>query len=162
ILGDRLDFRSDLFSLGIVLYQMVAGRKPFIEDPNKSVMNKIRLEAAPPLRQLNADVPGELERIIERCLQKRKQDRWRSTQDLVLALERFIARRCEINYHARLVTYLREQGVLSEAEADAVLRPARAGGTAHSGGGPRLLGAEVRRTAILQGALTTCMFLLLA
>ncbi|MCS6912033.1 MAG: serine/threonine-protein kinase [Myxococcales bacterium] len=162
ILGDRLDFRSDLFSLGIVLYQMVAGRKPFIEDAHKSVMHKIRLEAPPPIRELNPEVPRELERIIQRCLEKRKQDRWRSTQDLVLALERFIARRCEMNYHARLVHFLHEQGVLTAAEADAVLRPAREGGPAYAGARHRLFSPEVRRTAALQGALTACSFLLLA
>ncbi len=72
ILGDRLDFRSDLFSLGIVLYQMVAGRKPFIEDAERSVMHKIRLDAPPSVRSLNPDVPRELERILNRTLEKRK------------------------------------------------------------------------------------------
>jgi serine/threonine-protein kinase len=162
ILGDRLDFRSDLFSLGVVLYQMVAGRKPFSEDEKKSVMHKIRLEAPPPVRDLNPDVPRELERIIARCLQKRKQDRWRSTQDLVLSLERFIARRVEMNYHARLVLYLREQQVISEREAEAVLSPAREGGTAHHARPGRRVPAEVRRTAALQCALTSVLFLLLA
>src|SRR5690606_2837378 len=42
ILGDKLDARSDIFSLGIVLYQMVTGRKPFVEDADRSVMNMIR------------------------------------------------------------------------------------------------------------------------
>ena len=44
ILGDKLDFRSDLFSLGIVLYQMVTGQKPFVEDDSFTVMQKIRLD----------------------------------------------------------------------------------------------------------------------
>ena len=52
ILGDKLDYRSDMFSLGIVLYQMVCGRKPFIEDDHKSVMHKIRLEKYPSPRKL--------------------------------------------------------------------------------------------------------------
>lgn len=161
ILGDRLDFRSDLFSLGIVLYQMVAGRKPFIEDAHKSVMHKIRLEAAPPLRSLNPDVPRELERIVERSLQKRKQDRWRSTQDLVLALERFVARRVDINYHARLVLYLRDQQVLSAAEADGMLRPASEGGPLYRDM-RRRLPQELQRTLTIQGALTALLCVLLA
>src|SRR5437870_5573543 len=63
ILGDKLDYRSDMFSLGIVLYQMVCGRKPFIEDEQKSVMHKIRLEKYPPPRRRNPQGPRELERI---------------------------------------------------------------------------------------------------
>jgi serine/threonine-protein kinase len=128
ILGDKLDFRSDMFSLGIVLYQMVCGRKPFIEDEQKSVMHKIRLEKYLPPRRLNPQIPRELERILARCMQKRKEDRFRSTQDLVLALERFISKRVEMNYHARLVLFLRDQKVITGEEADAQLHPAIAGG----------------------------------
>ena len=163
ILGDRLDFRSDLFSLGIVLYQMVAGRKPFIEDAEKSVMHKIRLEAPPALRSLNPDVPRELERIISRCLQKRRQDRYPATQDLVLALERFIARHVAQNHHARLVLYLRDQAVISPAEADAVLSPTggeRAGPPATAE--DRAHRQVLRRVTIIQGALSAVMLVLLA
>ena len=129
ILGDKLDFRSDMFSLGIVLYQMVCGRKPFIEDEHKSVMHKIRLEKYPSPRKLNPEMPRELERIMARCMEKRQRGPLSSsTQDLVLALERFISKRVEMNYHARLVLFLRDQGIISEEEADAQLHPAVAGG----------------------------------
>ena len=124
ILGDKLDFRSDLFSLGIVLYQMVTGRKPFIEDEQKSVMHKIRLEKYPSPRKLNPEIPRELERIMGRCMEKLPRDRWRSTQDLVLALERFLSRRVEMNYHARVVLFLKNQGVISPEEAEVYLNPA--------------------------------------
>src|SRR4029079_1170202 len=117
-----------MFSLGIVLYQMVCGRKPFIEDDHKSVMHKIRLEKYPSPRKLNPEIPRELERIMARCLEKRKEDRFKSTQDLVLALERFISKRVEMNYHARIVLFLRDQGVITQDEADAQLHPAVAGG----------------------------------
>src|SRR5262249_34871949 len=70
IMGDRLDFRSDIFSLGIVLYQMATGKKPFIEDEQKSVMHKIRLEKYVPARRINPQIPRELERIVARCMQK--------------------------------------------------------------------------------------------
>ncbi len=123
ILGDKIDFRSDIFALGTVLYQMLCGRKPFIEDPNKSVMHKIRLERPIPARKLNSAIPGELERIIERCMEKRRDNRFRSTQELVAVLERFVSRTVEVNYHARLVQFLCAQNVVQENELESYLHP---------------------------------------
>src|SRR5262249_11451736 len=122
ILGDKVDFRSDVFSLGIVLYQMTTGRKPFIEDEHKSVMHKIRLERPPRPRSLNPDIPRELERIMLRCMQKAPRDRWRGAQDIVLALERCLARRVDMNYHARLVQFLKSTGMVTPEEAAEYLK----------------------------------------
>jgi serine/threonine-protein kinase len=160
ILGDKLDFRSDLFSLGIVLYQMCTGRKPFVEDEQKSVMHKIRLERHPSARKLNPEIPRELERIIDRCLRKVPRERWRSTQDLVLALERFLSRHVEMNYHARLVLFLKNQGVIGAEEADQYLHPA------NTGGGPAVpmshaaSRALVRRVAEIQGGIAAAVALM--
>src|SRR5690349_25082311 len=117
-----------MYSICIVMYQVICGRKPFIEHEQKSVMQQVRLEQFPEPRQLNPGIPRELERIMARCMEKRKEDRFKSTQDLVLALERFISKRVEMNYHARLVLFLRDQRVITEEEADAQLHPAVAGG----------------------------------
>jgi serine/threonine-protein kinase len=160
ILGDKLDFRSDIFSLGIVLYQMVTGRKPFIEDEHKSVMHKIRLEKYPGPRKLNPDIPRELERILARCMQKAPRDRWRSTQDLVLALERFLARRVDMNYHARLVQFLKNTGIISAEEAEQYLPTAfAAAGAATTRSAARDV---VRRAAIVQGLIAGAMTLTVA
>lgn len=123
ILGDKIDARSDLFSLGVVLYQMLTGGKPFVEDEQRSVMHKIRLERHVRVRKLNPDIPRELERIVDRCLEKQPRDRWRSAQHLVMALERFLAKYVEINYHARLVLFLRNQNVITQLEADEYVSP---------------------------------------
>ncbi len=159
ILGDKLDFRSDIFSVGIVLYQMVCGQKPFIEDEQKSVMHKIRLEKYPSPRKLNPLIPWELERIMARCMRKRREDRYRSTQDLVLALERFISRRCEMNYHARLVMHLRDQGVMTPDEADAYLHPAVAGGYMRTPARAAMGGPSLRRLLAVEAAVLGAMAL---
>jgi serine/threonine-protein kinase len=124
ILGDNLDARSDIFSLGIVLYQMVTGGKPFVEDELKSVMHKIRLDRHQSCRKLNPDIPRELERIIDKCLEKEPRARWRSAQALTMALEKFLGKHVEMNYHARLVLFLRNQDIITKLEADEYLNPA--------------------------------------
>ncbi len=159
ILGDKLDFRSDIFSVGICLYQMVTGKKPFIEDEQKSVMHKIRLEKYPSPRKLNPLIPWELERIMARCMKKRREDRYRSTQDLVLALERFIAKRCDMNYHARLVVHLRELGIISAEEADSHLHPAVAGGYTRPPSRAALSGPGLKRLLAVQGSILAAMAL---
>jgi serine/threonine-protein kinase len=153
ILGDKLDARSDIFSLGIVLYQMCTGRKPFVEDEQKSVMHKIRLEKYDSPRKLNPDIPRELERIMAKCMQKLPRDRYRSAQDLVMALERFLAKHVEMNYHARLVLFLRNQDVITKLEADEYLNPAL-GGPAGAFVTPQAAAARqlVRRSLLFQGA----------
>jgi eukaryotic-like serine/threonine-protein kinase len=128
VLGDKLDARSDIFSLGVVLYQMVTGKKPFIEDEKRSAMHKIRLEKHVGVRKLNPEIPRELERIIDKCLEKQPRDRWRSAQHMVMAFERFLAKHVEINHHARLVLFLRAQNVITELEAEEYLNPQALGG----------------------------------
>ena len=130
VLGDKLDARSDIFSLGVVLYQMVTGKKPFIEDERRSAMHKIRLEKHLSVRKLNPEIPRELERIIDRCLEKQPRDRWRSAQHMVMAFERFLSRHVEMNHHARLVMFLKAQGVITDLEAEEYLNPAALGASA--------------------------------
>ena len=121
ILGDKLDARSDLFSLGIVTYQMVAGRKPFLEDDTRSVMQKIRLDRYIAARRLNPAVPRSFERILARAMEKLPADRFASAQALVHAIEDFLHGRVTTNYAARLVTFLEESGLVSRESAKEIL-----------------------------------------
>jgi len=121
ILGDKLDFRSDLFSVGVVLYQMLTGRKPFVEDESRTVMQKIRLDRYAPFKKLGVDVPRKLERIMARCLQKMPANRYPTTQVLIDDLTEFLAPRVAMNHNARMVLFLHEVGIMTGEQTDEVL-----------------------------------------
>ncbi len=84
--GKKLDARSDLFSFGSVLYEMVTGRLPF-EGVNKiSTLSAILHEEPPPLAEVAPDLPAELHKIISRCLRKDPARRAQHADDIKLAL----------------------------------------------------------------------------
>jgi serine/threonine-protein kinase len=162
VLGDKLDARSDIFSLGVVLYQMVTGKKPFVEDEKRSAMHKIRLEKHESVRKVNPEIPRELASIIDKCLEKQPRDRWRSAQHITLALERFLAKHIEMNHHARLVLFLRAQNVITELEAEEYLNPAALGGTSVLAAGPQNMQARhIVRSGIVAHGVTFGVFLLM-
>ncbi|HNR40286.1 MAG TPA: protein kinase [Acidobacteriota bacterium] len=78
VAGGAAEAQSDLWSLGVVLYELVAGRTPFAGEYAQAVMYGILNEAAQPL----ADAPPELQRVVSRCLEKRPADRFASAQEL--------------------------------------------------------------------------------
>jgi tRNA A-37 threonylcarbamoyl transferase component Bud32 len=122
ILGDKLDFRSDIFSLGIVLYQCLTGQKPFVEDESRTVMQKIRLDRYASPRKVVNTIPRSMERILARCMEKLPASRYPSTQALIDELMEFLSGRVGINHSARLVMFLREVSVISENEAEELLK----------------------------------------
>jgi len=80
--GLDTDFRTDLFSLGVILYELLAGRRPFQEPTAAETMAAIIRNEVPPVTQANPAVPPELERIVTRLLSKAPRDRYGSTIDL--------------------------------------------------------------------------------
>lgn len=84
-----LDGRSDQFSLGVVLYEMLTGQRPFRGSDMRQLMSQISQEDPTLPSQVNSTAPEELSRICLRCLQKSPSDRFRSAQELATALKRW-------------------------------------------------------------------------
>jgi hypothetical protein len=89
--SESLDGRSDLFSLGSVMYFMATGREPFGGDKPLAILNQITHKRPPAIRSINADIPNTLVRIIERLLEKRPADRFQSASQLSELLEQYLA-----------------------------------------------------------------------
>jgi serine/threonine protein kinase/tetratricopeptide (TPR) repeat protein len=85
--GRSVDARADLFSFGILLYEMVTGERPFSGETPVEILVAIARDTPKPVSSLNPGVPRALEEIIDRCLLKRPADRFASARDLVMALE---------------------------------------------------------------------------
>ena len=87
-LGKPMDARSDLFSFGISLYEMATGKMPFHGDTTGVLFLSIVQEAPVPAVQLNPDIPDELQKIIEKCLEKDRGRRYQRASDVRSDLKR--------------------------------------------------------------------------
>jgi TRAP transporter TAXI family solute receptor len=85
--GRELDARSDIFSFGCVLYQMATGRHPFTGDSGPALLASVLKDQPSPIRDLRADHPAELERIIRKCMNKDPNKRYGSMHELQVDLE---------------------------------------------------------------------------
>jgi len=86
--GDPADSRSDVFSLGILLFEMVTGQRPFRGETPTAVMLAIVRDRPPPVAELNPGAPAALGRVIKRCLHKDPEERYQSAGDLCDELKR--------------------------------------------------------------------------
>jgi serine/threonine protein kinase/formylglycine-generating enzyme required for sulfatase activity len=88
--GHRVDGRSDVFSLGVVFYELLTGRKPFRGDTPAEVMDEIARSEERPPRQVDDTIPRELERICQKMLAKRGSERYSTARDVADDLRHFL------------------------------------------------------------------------
>jgi serine/threonine protein kinase/tetratricopeptide (TPR) repeat protein len=86
--GDEVDSRTDIWSLGVIIYEMVTGQRPFRGDYEQAVIYSIMNEDPEPVTSLRTGVPVELERISDRCMEKDPAERYQTAADLVADLRR--------------------------------------------------------------------------
>ncbi len=80
--GRAVDHRTDIFSLGVILYEMASGRRPFEGRSTAELASAILRDTPPVVIELRADLPGELARIIRRCLEKETRQRFQTVRDV--------------------------------------------------------------------------------
>lgn len=86
--GEKVDHRTDIWSLGVVMHEMITGLRPFKSEYESALVYSILNEDPPPVTSLRTGVPMELERIVNKCIEKNPGDRYQSFEELIIDLKR--------------------------------------------------------------------------
>jgi serine/threonine protein kinase len=105
--GEGVDYRSDIFSLGIILYEIALGQRLF-RGPAEAVMKRIVEDKVPPPTAVKRDFPPALELIVMRALEKRPEDRYQSAEEMRVDLEEFLADEGLRTGSRRMALYMKE------------------------------------------------------
>ena len=154
--GREVDSRTDIFAFGVVLFEMLSGRRPFAGDSRASLMAAIVAAEPPALSSLQPQVPAALERLIRRCLAKDPEDRWQTARDMAAEL-RWIAEEAPGNVPAAATTRRPRRAALWAGVAGAALTAAVLAATAASVW-PRPGVAEYLPATFRKGAVSSARF----
>jgi serine/threonine-protein kinase len=124
MLGERVDFRGDQFSLGVVMYESLTGVPPYPESTEfevESMLSRMQRERYDKLRGVAPQTPRLLSRIIKRCLRPQAKHRWDTTAELRRKLERRIGRVSPQDARDELASWLWERGLFEPRADDTVV-----------------------------------------
>lgn len=138
VTGDQIDARSDVFSFGAMLYELISGRQPFTGGSAAATASAILTHEPPSLARFVDELPDELQRIVRKCLEKDREQRYQSARDLTIDLQS-IRRQVE-SAPAQLLS---ESRLTSKSTA-----------TARSPSGSRPLGLPLSRTLLALAVIT--------
>ena len=108
--GKKVDARSDIFSFGIVFYEMLTGRRAFEGETAMESISSILKDEPQPISQILPEVPGEIERIVHKTLRKDREERYQTAKDLLTDLK---SAKHDLEFHDEL-----ERSTLPNKEAD--------------------------------------------
>ena len=126
ILGNAVDARSDIFSLGVVLYQLICGARPFTrgdEADRQPTAHRIRRDPPIPIHRRAPDVPAALERVVMRAIEKLPRDRFPSAGAMADRLEELAAARSGLRLDKLVIRALAHAGVVATEEAGSPTAP---------------------------------------
>ncbi len=135
-LGQEADSQADIYAVGIMLWEMLAGRKLYQGETDYQTVQMVQRSQVPSLRDLNPDVPEALERILMKALAREKAQRYRTAQHMGVELERFLAQN-------RMFASAFDLGELVGRVAEEKARSARVEGQQGSGEIDKLIQEEL-------------------
>jgi serine/threonine-protein kinase len=115
--GEDVDPRSDIYSLGVVMYECLSGLKPFTGASAGDVFAKIRAGKYPSLKKVAPGCPAQLRAIVTRAMKRKPKDRYSDISELRRALDRYLSAHLKVAQTALLLAYLKQKGKISDSEA---------------------------------------------
>lgn len=123
LLSEPTDPRSDLFSIGVILFEMVTGQRPFDASDTRTTTQRIRHEPAPPISRFAPDVPAAIERVVVRALQKLPADRFVDAGEMAVMVDEALAQYGNPNPRTLILEELGLAGVVEAAPVPVTRQP---------------------------------------